>query len=158
MDDAVPAGFTADLDLGPLTGSLGFLLRMAQLQNFRNFYEVLGSYGLRPGEFSVLWIIHRNPGIRQGLLAERLMIKRAHMTKLIRSFEDRGYVERAIPNDDRRTVELRLTPEGRSFVEGNSAAFLGHAGADADRLSAGEKAQLIALLQKYVRLEREAGG
>jgi DNA-binding MarR family transcriptional regulator len=80
------------------------------------------------------------------------------MTKLIRSFEDRGYVERAIPNDDRRTVELRLTPEGRRFVEGNSAAFLGHAGADADRLSAGEKAQLIALLQKYVRLEREAGG
>jgi DNA-binding MarR family transcriptional regulator len=74
---------------------------MAQLRSFDFFFEDLGKLGLRPGEFSVLWVIHVNPGVRQGVLAQTLRIKRAHMTKMIRSFEERGLVARTIPEDDR---------------------------------------------------------
>ena len=71
----------------------------------------------------MLTLILHNPGIRQGVLARRLMIKRAHMTKLIRSLEKSGYVERTIPDEDRRSVTLRLKCEGREATSGNGCAF-----------------------------------
>jgi DNA-binding MarR family transcriptional regulator len=66
--------------VGELSQSVGFLLRLAQLRAFEDFFSDNGPRGVKPGEFSVLWVISRNPGIRQSVLGQRLMIKRAHMT------------------------------------------------------------------------------
>jgi len=145
------------LRLSPLTGSLGFLLRMAQVQVFDFFFEDLGKIGLRPGEFSLLWVIHANPGLRQGVLAQTMRIKRAHMTKMIRSFEERGLVERTIPDEDRRAVELRLTEAGTAFVAAHAETFFSHDDRRPTTLSPQEHAQFMALLQKYVGLPAEAG-
>ncbi|MCB8840405.1 MarR family winged helix-turn-helix transcriptional regulator [Aurantimonas sp. VKM B-3413] len=153
MDDVFAPPLAADaLDLGALTSSLGFLLRIAQVKNFENFYAALADHGLRPGEFSVLMVMHRNVRVRQGVLAQRLMIKRAHMTKLIRALEDRGLVERTIPDDDRRSVELSLTPKGHEFVENNLGFFQAFEEINAERLTPAEKAELMALLRKLTDL------
>jgi len=150
MDQVVspPPLAVEDVDLGGLAGSLGFLLRLAQVENFARFYEAFAGEELRPGEFSTLAVIHRNPGIRQGVLAQKLMIKRAHMTKLVRGFEDRGLVRRTIPDDDRRSVELALTAKGRAFVEANLQRFLAFETENAPQLSGAEKAELLRLLRK----------
>ena len=141
---------TEKLDLGQLGQSLGFALRMSQLAVFSEFYTALGQFGMKPGEFSILYLLDQNPDARQGEIAERLRIKRAHMTKLVRSFEDRGLVSRRVPDDDRRAVLLRLTPEGEAFVTDHAAAFFGyHAQADAGRLTAQERTELLALLRKF---------
>ena len=132
--------------------SLGFLLRLAQLRAFEDFFSDRGPRGLKPGEFSVLWVIARNPGIRQSVLGQRLMIKRAHMTKLIRALEDLGLVSRRTPEADRRAVELTLTASGRRMVETSSTQFFSYEDTTGDPLSDGERAQLISLLQKYVGL------
>ncbi len=146
-----------DVALGALSDSLGFLLRLAQVQVFDRFFEDLGQIGLRPGEFSVLWVLHLNPGVRQGLLAQRLRIKRAHMTKMIRDFEARGLVERRTPEHDRRAVELLLTPEGTAFVRDHAEAFFTHDIRRASTLTEAERAQLFTLLQKYVGLGPREG-
>ena len=138
--------------LGELSGSLGFLLRLAQLRAFEEFFSDRGPRGLKPGEFSVLWVIARNPGIRQSLLGQRLMIKRAHMTKLIRVLEDLGMVSRRTPEADRRAVELTLTAKGRQAVETSSTEFFSYEETTGEPLSNGERTQLISLLQKYVGL------
>ncbi len=140
------------LALGQLGASLGFLLRLAQVEAFERFYAELGQLGLKPGEFSVLWLIRHNPGVRQGLVAERLRIKRAHMTKLIRGLELRGFVRRHVPDTDRRSVELTLTDGGCGFVDGASPRFFGYFGAGDTALSAGEMAALVTLLRKFTRL------
>jgi len=150
-------GSESDVALGELSGSLGFLLRMAQVQVFDFFFEDLGQVGLRPGEFSVLWVLHLNPGVRQGLLAQRLRIKRAHMTKMIREFEQRGLVARSIPENDRRAVVLRLTRDGDDFVRDHARAFFTHDARRPSTLTEAERAQLFALLQKYVGLGPEGG-
>ena len=137
------------LALGPLAQSLGFLLRLAQVEVFETFYAELGELGLRPGEFSVLWLIRHNPGVRQGLVAERLRIKRAHMTKLIRGLEGHGFVTRLTPESDRRAVELSLTLAGRRFVDRHSERFFGYFNAGDTALTDAETAQLVALLQKF---------
>lgn len=141
------------MTLGPLGRSLGFLLRISQVTVFETFFAKLGDLGLKPGEFSVLWLICNNPGIRQGVVARNLHIKNARMTKLIRQFEDKGFVSRHVPDDDRRAVELTLTKEGQAFVETNAEDFFTYSLKGRSRLNAEEMAELIRLLRKYTGLE-----
>ncbi len=150
---AIPAGA---VDLGPLHNSLGFLLRMAQLQIYDHYFTELRDFELRPGEFSALIVIMCNPGIRQGMLAQQLKIKRAHMTKLIRSLEQRGYVKRTIPDEDRRSVTLRLTSDGCRSMQWHRQRFLDYERLPKSALSPQQEQQLIGLLQAFVGLEREA--
>lgn len=150
-----------DLDeavsLGELKHSLGFLLRLAQVRNFERFYDAFGDIGLRPGEFSVLWVIRRNPGVRQGLVAETLRIKPAQMTKMIRRLEEQGRIRRVIPDDDRRSVRLFLTREGEAFIETHRDAFLGQDDYHRHGLSEAESRQLAHLLRRYSGFEKGAG-
>ncbi|MEL6236834.1 MAG: helix-turn-helix domain-containing protein, partial [Pseudomonadota bacterium] len=82
------------------------MLRLAQLQAYSTVLEGVDPDGPRPGAFSVLYLIARNPGLRQGALAKRLMIKRAQMTKLVQALTARKLVQRSVPADDRRGIEL----------------------------------------------------
>ncbi|SFH41377.1 DNA-binding transcriptional regulator, MarR family [Palleronia marisminoris] len=141
------------IDLGKIGQSLGFLLRLSQVEVFGMFYRALSCYEMKPGEFSILYVIHLNPGVRQGALAKRLMVKRAQMTKLIRHYERRGLVARTIPEDNRRTVHLHLTDEGTRFVSENDRAFLGYIHQETDRLTPSEAAELTRLLRKFIGLE-----
>ncbi len=138
-----------DISIGELANSLGFLIRIAQVRVYDKFFEHFAGTDLRPGEFSILWIIHLNPGIRQGRLAQTLNIKPAHMTKTIRRLEQANMVIRQVPDLDRRSVHLRLTTEGDAFIADNQAHFFGE---DADHdsgLTLEETRQLAKLLKKY---------
>lgn len=144
-----------EVRLGVYAQSLGLLLRLAQLAVFRDFYARFGEAGVRAGEISVLGLIHENPGVRQGRLAERLMIKRAHMTKIVQGMEAEGLVERAVPEGDKRAVTLRLTEAGAARVAAWRAPILEHEAATAARLTAEEVETLRALLRKYLGLDAE---
>ena len=145
----------ASVRLTELGHSLGFMLRLAQVKTFDQFYERLAQHGLKPGQFSVLWVVYENPGIRQGLVARTLRIKPAHMTTLVRRMEADRLIMRRIPDDDRRAVELTLTRAGRDFVAEHKAQFLGYWRKESGPLDADEMNQLLALLRKYVGLPEE---
>lgn len=144
------------VDLGEITRSLGFLLRMAQLRAFDFFFDTLGAHAIRPGEFTVLWVIGLNPGFRQGSIARRLNIKPAHMTKLVGRLVAAGWVTRTVPDDDRRSVRLALTSEGEAFVTHYRDQFLQAHLAERSNLSADEAETLIALLRRYAGIEGAA--
>jgi DNA-binding MarR family transcriptional regulator len=76
---------------------------------FERFFALEWPKDLRISEFTVLMAVSRNPGIRQGVLADLLKIKWPNMTKLVRGLEDRGLIERRIPSNNRRSVVLWLT-------------------------------------------------
>jgi len=146
-----------ELSLGELRESLGFLLRIAQVRNYERFYDAFGDIGLRPGEFSVIWVIRQNPGVRQGVLAETLRIKPAQMTKMIRRLEDKGRIRRVIPDDDRRSVKLFLTEAGERFAEANRDAFFGQDDYHNHGLSELDARQLAQLLRRYSGFEKRTG-
>lgn len=145
----------APVTLGELDSSLGFLLRVSQVRAFERFFSAFGDIGLRPGEFSVMWVIRNNPGVRQGLLAETLAIKPAQMTKMIRRLEQQGRIRRVIPDDDRRSVRLYLTEAGEQFTAEHREAFFGHDDYHQHGLSEAEAAQLAKLLRRYCGLSGE---
>ena len=141
------------LDYGPLAGSLGFLLRLSQLKSFDDFFAALGPLDVRPGEMSVLMVLARNPGIRQGVLAEALSIKRAHMAKMVRALEEAGLIRRTVPQDDRRAMELWLTERGQARLAALRPAFAAHEAPPVDGLSPHEAETLKRLLRKSVGME-----
>lgn len=140
------------IDMGPLPSRIGFLLRLAQLRVFALVFSQLKNRDLRPGELSILIVIERNPGIRQGVLAEALSIKRAHMTKIVQSMEAAGLVTRRIPPDDRRAIELSLSEKGRTRALVDSRALLDIEETAGSSLTSAEAAELARLLRKFLDL------
>lgn len=138
----------AKVDFGPLTGLAGFMLRLAQLQLFESFFHDFGAKGITPGQTGILVAIGRNPGIRQGVLADALHIKWSNMAKIVRLFEGQGLVERQVPASDRRAVELRLTEKGRRTVDETVPQLAISDSAATTALSARERDTLLRLLAK----------
>jgi len=105
------------ISLGALEKSAGFVLRIAQLTVFEQFFKVFGESEIKISEFTVLYAVAENPGVRQGVLADVLKIKWPNMTKLVRTLEQRGLIERHVPPSDRRSVRLQVTDKGREQID-----------------------------------------
>jgi len=138
----------ADVSLGNLESSGGFVLRIAQLSAFERFFAVFGESEIRISEFTVLLALSENPGIRQGVLADVLKIKWSNMTKLVRALEARGLIARHIPHDDRRSVVLSVTAAGKSQVDTYADKMYRSDRQALSMLDDAEHAQLIALSRK----------
>lgn len=145
----------ASVQLGALSDSLGFMLRLAQIRAFEDYFTEYSDLDLSPGTISVLTIIEANPGIRQGVLARRLRIKPANMTKMVQAMETEKLVKRRVPDGDRRAYELVLTDRGRERVNRFLERFRHHEMQSLAPLEPAERAELMRLLTKYVGLRKE---
>jgi MarR family transcriptional regulator for hemolysin len=64
-------------------------------------------------QWLVLNVVHDNPGLRQGAIAELVFKDGASVTRMIALMVRDGFISRAIPEHDRRTVRLALTRKGQ---------------------------------------------
>ena len=147
------APFTATADdeiveLGDLRDSVGFMLRMSQIRAYDQFFREFADSDVRPGEFTVIWVLGLNPGLKQGTLARSLNIKPAHTTKLVQRLVRAGYIKRTVPPEDRRSVLLSLTPAGQIHLDTHRANFLAVHAAERIGLTPAEVEQLLGLLGK----------
>jgi DNA-binding MarR family transcriptional regulator len=143
------AGFGEDMP--PLSESLGFLVRMVQLQSFQLFYRRLDGAGLSVGALTALGAIQANPGIRHGVLADALMIKRPNFTKLINALERAGYITRDAPCNDKRTTVLAVTRKGAAKLEAMRQTVLAYHEEMMAALSPSERDVLLDLLRRVSR-------
>ena len=67
-----------DAGHNPLDEYVGYALRRAQIAVFEEFIREFEPLDLRPAQFSVLLVIHRDPGLNQSEVAARLGIQRAN--------------------------------------------------------------------------------
>ena len=130
---------------GPLPALLGYRLRLAQQAVFRDFAASVGE--LSPGRVGILLLLEANPGVTQSGLARAVSLDRSTMVGIVDMLEGRGLVERR-RGEDRRTNGLWLTAEGRTTVARLKRRIQAHERRVAARLSAEERGQLLALLEK----------
>ena len=130
---------------GVLPTLLGYRLRRAQQAVFRDFASVVAE--ISPGRAGMLLLIDANPGVTQGSLAKAVSLDRSTMVGVIDALESRRLVERR-RGDDRRTNGLWLTANGRAFVARLKRRIELHERRVASHLTAAERAQLLALLEK----------
>jgi len=139
-------GFAGDLPA--LADSVGFLVRIVQLQSFQLFYRRLDGAGLSIGAMTTLGAIHANPGIRHGVLADSLMIKRPNFTKVINLLEQAGLITREAADSDKRTTALFITRKGVRKLEAMQTALLHYHDEMTAILSPVERDLMIGLLHR----------
>ena len=131
-----------------LEADVGYVLRRAQLAVFADFS--LGQRGpvSRPGQFAVLSVIGRHPGLSQAQLCEALSIKRANLVAVLDQFEALGLARREACADDRRANRLYLTPSGERALQMARDAQREHEARITQALGSAGRRELLALLEK----------
>ena len=143
---------TNPLDTDPLDihALPGHLIRRLHQISVAQFMDRMAEedIDLTPVQFSAMTAIRRHPGIDQASVAGLIAYDRATLGKVVDRLVDKGLVARRISAADRRAREVRLTSAGTALldcvlpiVKAAQARFL-------SGLSAEERDQFIALLQK----------
>jgi len=113
---SVPDESDEQVNLGCLTGFIGFRLRRIQIHLSRAFSERTQSYNLRSGALSALAIIEGNPGISQSIVAREIGMDTSAAVALLDELEQRGWIERKRLAQDRRRYAIHATDLGRTIL------------------------------------------
>lgn len=145
------------VDYGSLPGHVGYLLRLAQLRVWDDFYARMGVTGISPSLFSALILVERNPGLQQSRLGEALGVARSGAMTMVDRLEKLGLVERRADPDDRRAYGLFLSSDGRRRMPDIVARVAEHDRLVNAALTAEEHRSLMQLLQKFVAAPKPGG-
>ena len=104
------------LQLGELSGLLGYSLKRAQLRIFEDFMRCVAPLQLTPAQFSVLLLVDKNPGRNQTEIASTLGILRPNFVAMLDGLESRDLCARTRSTNDRRSHILELTDKGRAVL------------------------------------------
>jgi DNA-binding MarR family transcriptional regulator len=115
-----------ELDISPMH-VLSRVTRLA-LHLDRARKEAFADHGLEPSDFDVLSALRRAGDpyhLSPGQLVQETLVTSGTMTNRVDRLVRKGLVERLPDPADRRGVKVRLTPEGRSAVDGALDALIG---------------------------------
>jgi len=105
-----------EIDTRFLQSLLGYNARRAALAIIERFLKRMAEFSLRPVEFSVMSVIHHNPGVTSRQLCAALNLLPPNLVGLIQSLESRGLVQRQPHPTDGRAVGLHATPQGQTLM------------------------------------------
>jgi DNA-binding MarR family transcriptional regulator len=95
--------------------ALGIKAIQRELERLAN--EAMRPLGLTGAQADALVVIHQAGPLSLKDLGELLIAEAGHPSRLVDRLVEAGYVERRPAGDDRRRVELSLTPSGRRLVK-----------------------------------------
>lgn len=147
-----PALAVDAVDTSYLESLVGYNARRAALAMIDVFLARMAVYELRPVDFSVLSLVHHNPGVTSRQLCTTLGILPPNMVGMLNAMEGRGLIARTPHPRDRRAMGLHLTEAGQKLLRKaeRTAAELEAEGAS--QLTPAETRTLIRLLKKiYAR-------
>ena len=108
----------------------------------RRLAAELEPLGLTPGQFGVLEALYHLGPMCQKTLGEKLLRSGGNITLVVDNLSKHGWVRRERQADDRRMVQIHLTPRGRTLI---TRAFPKHAEAVVREMSALEPREQEAL-------------
>lgn len=140
------------LDLGELTGLLGYAMKRAQLKLYEDFLKSVAPLQLTPAQFSVLLLLERNPGRNQTEISGALGILRPNFVAMLDGLEARGLCSRTRSQTDRRSHVLSLTEKGRSaLTRARRIIATKHEARLGALLGPADRAALLRILNKIAR-------
>jgi DNA-binding MarR family transcriptional regulator len=137
----------------PAMGTIGRLGRFVALAG-RSIDDVFAAHGISTGEFDVLAALRRAGAphvMTPTALTRTLMLSPAGMTNRLDRLEAAGHIERRADPDDRRSLLVVLTRQGRELVD---AAVTDHVANEArllGALSPRQRSTLDGLLRALLR-------
>lgn len=114
---APPSEDEHKIKLGILTDSLGYHLRRAQINNYRQFAAKFGKTRITPTQLAIMILVDLNPGVSQVDLGKILDMDRATTMAIIDKLQGRKWLERRKSAQDRRKHALHLTSSGGNALK-----------------------------------------
>ncbi|MGF1512183.1 MAG: MarR family winged helix-turn-helix transcriptional regulator [Elainellaceae cyanobacterium] len=74
-------------------------------------------YDLTPAQFDVVATLGNTSGLSMGDLGEKTLITKGTLTGIVDRLEKKGLVHRKVPPENRRSVIVGLTPDGKVLFE-----------------------------------------
>ena len=138
--------------------------RVKEVRAFNRFYtRLIGvlSEGLLRSEFSltevrVLYELAHSNGITAGELASELGLDTGYLSRIIKKFNERGFIEKQVKDEDQRSVTLSLTKPGRAAFRPLNEASNQEVRTMLARLSDAEQRKLVASMGTIRSLLGEA--
>ncbi|UCE32224.1 MAG: homoprotocatechuate degradation operon regulator HpaR, partial [Burkholderiales bacterium] len=96
--------------------SLPMLLLRSHQAVMREFRPILRQHGITEQQWRVLRALTTEPSVRASALAALTLISGPSMTRILRTLEARGLIERSPEPGDNRVVRLSITPQGRALI------------------------------------------
>ena len=108
----------------------------------------MGESAVHPGQGICLTILARSDGVTQRDLAAAMHVAPPTLSRMLRSMERAGLVERRADESDQRLTRVYLSDAGRALAGRARAALADHIPAAMAALSREERAELVRLLDK----------
>ncbi len=93
-------------------------------QVFKEVFAAHAKDGITMPHFEIMETLRENGSLPVAAIGNRLQIPRPQMTHLIDRLVQLGMVSRQPDEDDRRIVNIALTPKGRARFEANAARVI----------------------------------
>lgn len=129
---------------------IGLLLARVRNMLAKSFDVVLAEHEITHTQGVILWLLSTGKFATATDLARELYIDAASMTRMIDRLEKRKLTVRMPRGDDRRVINLRLTPSGRILAEQVPAIYSAVMNRNFAGFDCGEIAQLRGLLNKLL--------
>ncbi|MEV0029244.1 MarR family transcriptional regulator [Nocardia sp. NPDC050793] len=138
-----------DVDVSPMH-IIGRITRLSRLleQDLKRFFA---GHGLEFWEFDVLATLRRSggaEGLTAGALNRAAMVTSGAITNRIDRLAAKGLVERVPSAEDRRSIRVRLTAEGRKLVDELLPLHIANEQRLLEALGAQDREELTALLRR----------
>jgi len=119
------------------------------------FAEVLKPYELSSEQYNVLRILRGQKGnpVNMCVIQERMIAKNSNTTRLIDKLLLKELVTREVCPDNRRKIEVQITPKGLELLLELDPKVIEHEKMFANNLSQGELSELNHLLEKFRNLK-----
>jgi len=107
--------FYSDSNFDP-DNSIGYLVRRSEQLNSAALEGVFDAAGITKTQWSALVSMHFGRAATCAEVARELGHDKGATTRLVDTLEERGWIVRTRSEDDRRTVQLTLTPAGEQIA------------------------------------------
>lgn len=146
-----------EINYGPLSTRLSYVVRRAQLAISQDFFEAMAEWQISPVQFSALVLIANNPGLIQTQVSDALGVKKANFVGLVRELEMRKLVERRPTASDRRAYALHLTERGKTAYQALDSLSARQEQAIQDLIGPEAYASLMEPLRRLARMKDQSG-
>jgi MarR family 2-MHQ and catechol resistance regulon transcriptional repressor len=110
--------------------------------------------GLTASQFGTLETLYHLGNMCQGEIGDKILKSSGNMTLVIDNLEKQGLVQRERDTNDRRQVNVSLTPKGKAIIEETFPVHLSEIVAQFSILSSKEQEALNYLLRKLGQQEK----
>jgi DNA-binding MarR family transcriptional regulator len=97
--------------------SIGYLLKRLGNLLTTTFDRELARYDMTHAQFGIFFKLLHGHARTAADLARELMTDTGAMTRMLDRLEEKGFVQRTRSSEDRRVIEVALTPKGKQMAD-----------------------------------------